>query len=355
MSGQPVPTLRRTRATAAFERRVANALGDHLADGCVLLVACSGGPDSTAALVAAWRVAPGAGARVVAGHFNHRTRPEAETDADRAYLETLTECLGVPLVCGAAPGDAGSAEAEAREARYGWLASAAAETGAAACITGHTLDDQAETVLLRLARGSGLAGAAGMAADAPWPVDCEAPGGTPPQLLRPLLDVERAEVLAYLDALGLGAAGLAPRHDPSNDSLAFNRNRVRHRVMPELRDLNPRVREALVRFAGHARRDDEALEAWAGREAAALLRVEGRAARIERRTLGELPEAVALRLVRRAAEAVGLGVDGDQAAAVLGIAARRGAHLDLRGGAASTDGEALWIAADRQDGPGGRT
>ena len=355
MSEQPVPTLRRTRATAAFERRFANALGDHLADGTTLLVACSGGPDSTAALVAAWRVAPGAGARVVAGHFNHRTRPDAETEADRAYLETLTGCLGVPLVSGAAPGDAGSAEAEAREARYRWLASAAAETGAAACITGHTLDDQAETVLLRLARGTGLGGAAGMAADASWPVEGEAHCGTLPRLLRPLLDVERAEVLAYLDALGLGAAGLAPRRDPSNDTLAFSRNRVRHRVMPELRELNPRVREALVRFAGHARRDDMALEEWAGREAAGLMGVEGQAARIERRALGELPEAVALRVVRRAAEAVGLGVDGEQAAAVLGIAGRRGAHLDLRGGVASTDGEALWIAADRQDGPGGRT
>ena len=155
----------------------------------------------------------------------------------------------------------------------------------------------------------------------------------------------------YLESLGLTGEGRSPRHDASNDDLAFSRNRIRHRVMPELEALNHRAAEALARFAGHARRDDEALEAWAEREAAVLLRVEGRAARIERRALAALPDAVALRVIRRAAAAVGLSVDAEQAAGVLAIAARRGAHLDLRGGAASTDGEAVWIAAAGGPGP----
>ena len=346
MIARPESPLRRNRLTSAFERRVAHQLREHLASGSTLLVACSGGPDSTAALVALARVAAQAGGRALAAHFNHGTRPEAETDADRSYVETLAGCLGVRVVSGggAAPGSGSAAEADAREARYRWLAPAAREAGASACVTGHTLDDQAETVLLRLTRGSGLAGAAGMALDAPWPVVCEAAGGEAPlRLLRPLLGVTRAQVVDYLDALGLAGAGLGPRHDPSNDEIAYSRNRVRHRVMPELRSLNPEAAAALARFAGHARRDDEALEAWSEREAAALLRVEGRTARVARRALRALPEAVGLRLVRRAAAAVGVSVTAEQAERVLAVAARRGAQVDLRGGSARTDDEALTI------------
>ena len=353
MTSPSGPLPRRNRSTAAFERLVGSALGEHVASGSTLLVACSGGPDSTAALVAVARLLQAAGGRAVAAHFNHRIRDEAETAADLAYVEWLARCLGVPVLAGDA-GEAGSrstAEADAREARYRWLATAARETGAQACVTGHTLDDQAETVLLRLARGTGLAGAAGMALDAPWPVPCEASGGDAPlRLLRPLLGIGRIDVAVYLEALGLMGEGRSPRHDASNDDLAFSRNRLRHRVMPELEALNHRAAEALARFAGHARRDDEALEAWAEREAAVLLWVEGGTARIERRALAALQEAVALRVIRRAAAAVGLSVDAEQAAGVLAIAARRGAHLDLRGGAASTDGEAVWIAA--AGGPG---
>ena len=349
MNARPESPLHRNRVTAAFERRVAHQLGEHLASGSTLLVACSGGPDSTAALVAVARAAAQAGGHAVAAHFNHGTRPEVETDADRSHVETLAGCLGVPVTSGGggAPDSGSAAEADAREARYRWLASAAREASASACVTGHTLDDQAETVLLRLTRGSGLAGAAGMALDAPWPVVCEAAGGNganaPLRVLRPLLGVSRAEVVDYLDALGLAGVGLAPRHDPSNDEIAYSRNRVRHRVMPELRSLNPEAAAALARFAGLARRDDEALEEWSEREAAALLRVEGQTARIERRALTALPEAVGLRLVRRAAAAVGVSVTAEQAERALAVAARRGAHLDLRGGSARTDDEALTI------------
>ncbi len=348
MTSHPDVFPRRTRSTAAFERRVASALGEHVASDSTLLVACSGGPDSTAALVAVARLMQAAGGRVVAAYFDHGMRPEPEAAADLAYLEWLAGCLGVSAVAGSV-GEAGApptSEAAAREARYLWLAEAAREVGARACVTGHTLDDQAETVLLRLARGTGLAGAAGMHLEAPWPVACEVSAGDAPlRVLRPLLPIGRVDVAVYLEALGLAGEERSPRHDASNENVAFSRNRIRHRVMPELEALNHRAAEALARFAGHARRDGEALEAWAEREAGELLRVEGDRARIERRALTALPEAVALRVIRRAASAVGVSVDGEQVAGVLAIAARRGAHVDLRGGAASTDGEAVWIVA----------
>ncbi|MCY3657163.1 MAG: tRNA lysidine(34) synthetase TilS [Chloroflexi bacterium] len=352
MTGPSDVFPRRTRSTAAFERRVGTALGAHVASDSTLLVACSGGPDSAAALVAVARLLQAAGGQAVAAHFNHGMRAEAETAADLAYVEWLADCLGVRVLSGLAAEDGSMSEADAREARYRWLATAAREAGATACVTGHTLDDQAETVLLRLARGTGLAGAAGMDLDTPWPVACDAAGGDAPlRVLRPLLGVARVDVAVYLEALGLAGEERAPRHDASNDDLSFSRNRVRHRVLPELEALNHRAAEALARFAAHARRDDAALEAWAAREAAALMRIERAAVRIERRHLAELPEAVALRLVRRAAKAAGLSVDADQAEGVLGIAGRRGARLDVGGGSVWTDADAVWFGATRRDGP----
>ena len=278
------------------------ALGAAASEAPPLLVACSGGPDSSAALVAVVRARQAAsGGEVLAATFDHGLRPPAETRADRAAVEALAAAIGVRCLAGAPEAPIEPSEDAARQARYRWLGAAALEIGAGACVTGHTLDDQAETVLLRLTRGAGLAGAAGMAPDAPWPVPLEGAADAAPRLLRPLLDVRRAEVIGYLDALGLAERGLAPRSDPGNETLVFDRNRVRRRVLPELRRLNPRAAEALAGFARRARRDDEALEVWAAVETARLVRIGEEGARIERAELRALPEAVAARVLRGAA------------------------------------------------------
>ncbi len=356
---QPLPrpraeALTRNRATGAFERRVGGALGAVASDAPPLLVACSGGPDSSAALVAVVRARQAApGGEVLAATFDHGLRPPAETRADRAAVEALATVLGVRCLAGAPDEPLAPSEDAARQARYRWLGAAAFEVGAAACVTGHTLDDQAETVLLRLTRGAGLAGAAGMAPAAPWPVPLEGlPGAedAAPRLLRPLLDVRRAEVLGYLDALGLAEQGLAPRRDPGNETLVFDRNRVRRRVLPELRRLNPRAAEALAGFARRAGRDNEALEVWAAAESARLVRVDDAGARIERAGLRALPQAVGSRVLRGAGVELGLTLAADQLEALLRIAGRRGARLDLAGGEAWTEDSELRL---RRRGPGG--
>ncbi|MSQ42582.1 MAG: tRNA lysidine(34) synthetase TilS, partial [Dehalococcoidia bacterium] len=207
--------LPHNRRTAAFERPVARALSAHLPTDAPVIVACSGGPDSTAALVAAAR-ALGA-ARVTAAHFDHRLRPTVEVAAERAIVERVAAAIGAAFAGGRAPRVPRERdESAAREARYRWLARACAAAGAAACVTGHTQDDQAETVILRLVRGAGSSGAAGMAAAAPWPVAPAPRAGArrSPLLLRPLLGVPRAAVERYLAALGVAAV-----HDPTNAAL----------------------------------------------------------------------------------------------------------------------------------------
>src|SRR5690606_16874186 len=197
-------------------------------------------------------------ARVTAACFDHRLRPDIEVETERAVVREVSEALRMPVVFGASGGPAAGGEAGAREARYRWLARVCRDTGAQVCVTGHTLDDQAETVLLRLVRGSGLPGASAMATLASWPVPDVEPAAPPLRVLRPLLGCARQELLEYLDALGLEA-----REDPSNELVTFDRNRIRHRVLPELRRLNPRAARRIAAFAELARADDEALQAWA--------------------------------------------------------------------------------------------
>jgi tRNA(Ile)-lysidine synthase len=187
--------------------------------GAAGVVAVSGGADS----VALWRALTesGAGPLVVA-HLNHGLRGQ-ESDADEAFVRGLgAEVRAARLdVAAAARAEGGNLEAVARRLRYDWLAGVARETGSAWVATGHTADDQAETVLHRMLRGTGLRGLRGIAPRRPLP------GGV--ELIRPLLDVTRAEVLAYLAVMGQPF-----REDRTNADPSFTRNRIRHELLPLL-------------------------------------------------------------------------------------------------------------------------
>lgn len=218
-----------------------------------LVLAVSGGTDSTALALILAELAERLGLVLHVAHFDHRTRP-ADAAADAQFVADLALRIGAPLRLGRA-GRPARSEDEARRDRYAFLRRAAEHVGASAIATGHTLDDQAETVLLHLVRGSGLAGAAGMR-----PLR--------DGIARPLLAIGRGDTSAIC-----AAAGIVPREDPTNASLRFARNRVRLRVLPELAALNPRVREALARFADAAADVDAALER-AAREAASDAKAE---------------------------------------------------------------------------------
>ncbi|MDO9444972.1 MAG: tRNA lysidine(34) synthetase TilS [Dehalococcoidia bacterium] len=333
MTTDPFP---RTRLTGVFERRAARALALLPTDARVV-VACSGGPDSTAALVAVTR-SLGAG-RVTAACFDHRLRPPAEVAGERAIVEQVAAALGVPVRLGrAATRPADGSEAAAREARYRWLARACADAGAVVCLTGHTLDDQAETVLLRLARGSGAEGLAGMAAEATWPV-VPPRGVRAPRLFRPLLDHTRLEVEAYLRALGIQAA-----EDPSNASMEYARNRVRREVMPALRALNPRAAESIAAFASRQREDDEALtaiaEAWL---AAHPPQTTPGAVGLDRLALRSAAPAVAARVVRLTAARRGVRVEAAHVTAIRRLAERSSGTSDLPLARTESIGNILWL------------
>ena len=204
-----------------------------------LVVAVSGGTDSTALALILAELREEFGLVLHVAHFDHRARPRASA-ADAAFVATIADHIGAPIRVGRAE-RAPKSEDDAREARYAFLRRVAKDLGATAIATGHTLDDQAETVLLHLTRGSGIAGAAGMR-----PLR--------DGIARPLLVVGRAETTAICRA-----AKIRPREDKTNTSLRFARNRVRLKVIPELARINPQVRSALARFADAAAEVEAAL------------------------------------------------------------------------------------------------
>lgn len=255
----PSERPRLTPAIADVRRAVRLALMTaDVAPGDLVLVALSGGPDSTALAAATAFEAPRAGLRAGAIVVDHAIQGASAQIAARAA--DAARSLGLdPVVQTRVTVDEprGGPEGAARTARYGAFLDAMARTGARHVLLGHTLDDQAETVLLGLARGSGAASLHGMAAVTP--ID-GVPGSA---YLRPLLDIRRATTHAFC-----ADTGLETWTDPHNADPAFARVRVRTTVLPTLeRELGPGIPEALSRTAQQLREDADALdhlaEEWA--------------------------------------------------------------------------------------------
>ena len=206
--------------------------GDHV------ICAVSGGADSIALLFGMYLLREKLGICLSAAHFNHHLRGE-ESDRDEQFVRAFCDCYEIPLSVGQGYVTAGKKglEAAAREARYGFFATLSGKIA-----TAHTADDNAETVLMHLVRGTGLKGLGGIS-----PVNGS--------VIRPLLTVTRQEVLTFLEEYHLSFV-----EDSSNQSGEFLRNRLRHSVMPLLKKENPRLAENLSQMAMELREDAAALE-----------------------------------------------------------------------------------------------
>jgi tRNA(Ile)-lysidine synthase len=292
--------------------------------GATVLVGYSGGADSTCLLHLLHR----AQVPCVAAHLHHGQRDEA--DADLRACAAFAEGLGIPFASGKADVPAlardrkiGIEEA-GREARYAFFEEAAARTGCALIATAHTLSDNAETVVLNLVRGTGLAGLAGI----------------PPRrekIVRPLLAFSRAETEAYCREQGLPFLT-----DLTNEDLRYSRPRIRVRIVPELREINPAFEAAIERLSQTAREEDGFLDAAA---AAGLERAEiplngelrfltlDAEARFDRAILRHLPPVLLRRALRLVVEALGGSLDYGQT-----MAALDGLEREERGSVTSLEG-----------------
>lgn len=308
-----------------------------------VLVGVSGGPDSLCLM----SVLREAGYRVIVAHFNHKLRPDADADANvveqtaaRLNLVSVIQSGDVRLY---AEEKKLSIEEAARNMRYHFLMEQAHRFEAQAVAVGHTADDQVETVLMHFIRGAGLAGLKGMSYRTVIPMfDPQIP------IVRPLLDTWREETVVYC-----ASNGFRPRQDPSNASLDFFRNRLRHLLIPTLESYNPRFREVLWRTSRSLAGDHEVLanvleEAWR----ACVAKEHADFVTFEAATLARQPVGLQRQLVRRAMERVHPG-DSDVSYAVLErassfIGASGESHrvrMDLTGGVhLLREGDLIYVA-----------
>lgn len=276
--------------------RVAATIRQHrlLRSGQKVVAAVSGGADSLCLLDCLYRL----GYPLVLAHLNHKLRAGSEADAEFALH--LAQRYGLPAVVASedvrALARGRSIEDAARLARYRFLARVAREHRIRVIATGHTSDDQAETVLLHLIRGAGPTGLRGIQPATEMKDWAGIPEGSRLTLVRPLLDISRDETHAYC-----AERALAPRTDPTNRDPAFLRNRIRLELLPELASYNPGIRRALTRTAQVMREQADLMEGLVGSAWPEVVRPAGPVAvGISLEPFNRLPRAVQAELVRRA-------------------------------------------------------
>jgi tRNA(Ile)-lysidine synthase len=327
--------VRSMDSSLPIRERVERAIGQSISrhalwwPDATLVAAVSGGADSLCLLgvllALRERDHPLAPKTIVVAHLDHGLRG-AEGERDATWVAAFAADLGLTCVveradvAAVAREQRRSLEDAARRVRYAFLRRVAPETAAGRICTGHTLDDQAETLVLHWLRGSGLAGLAGMR---PLAGD----------LARPLLDLTHAYALAYC-----AERGWQPREDPTNADGRFLRNRVRHELLPLLETYNPNLRETLARNARLLAEDDRYLEtqmevAWDG----AVQEESGSRIAIGLNALRAMPPALRHRLLRRAALRLGGEASGLEASHVEALdwlieSGRTGARLNAPGG-----------------------
>ncbi len=282
MSNNPKVRVFRAFKAAVIERRM-------IRPGDRVVAACSGGPDSLALVRLLALLGRDLPLGVTVAHFNHMMRAAAKED--EAFVRAVCRRWRLPVVVGRrnvrlyAKRHKLNIEEAARVLRYEFLRRTARRVGAARIATGHTMNDQAETLLMHLMRGTGPAGLAGIEAVA---------AGKPFPVIRPLLGVARADIELFLKA-----EGIPFRKDESNLDCRFLRNRIRNDLLPLLeRDYEPRIVEHLGRLAGLVRDEEEFVSGIVGKLAEPFILRQGKDIALDAKTLALVPHGAARRIVR---------------------------------------------------------
>lgn len=292
-TGELGPASRRLRS------EIRRSVETHRLRGATILAAVSGGPDSLALVHALAQLRDTLGVRLYAAHLDHGLRP-GESEADAEFVRQAMDDLRVPLFSEKA--DVArfrekrrlSVEDAARQVRYRFLARVFEEVDADAVAVGHNLDDQAETVLMHVLRGSGLAGLRAMTAVFERSVD-----GVPVTIFRPLLRVPKLDTVAYCSE-----NGLSPRFDESNLSEDMTRNRIRMNLMPLMKTYNPSIESSLGRLAESVSHDFDFIAQAVDRAAGDTISHRASGVTLDRPAFAKLHPSIQRHLLRRGVEAV---------------------------------------------------
>ena len=289
--------VRKSEKGQTLEERVLRFIRQHdlVTAGTPLVVAVSGGADSVCLLRVLLELREWVGVELHVAHLDHQLRG-ADSRADARYVANLARRLGVPATierCDVREyhsGRGASLEESAREVRYAFLAEVVRSVGADRVVTGHTLDDHAETVLMHLIRGTGTGGLRGLQPVNSWQTTA---GNL--TVIRPLLEVTREETSEYCRQ-----RRLRPRQDISNFLLSPLRNRIRHQLLPLLKDYNPKIFGALVRTARIAGDDLHLLDELAAQAWNKVVRRQADTFILDKTGFLGLPVSLQRSLIRRA-------------------------------------------------------
>lgn len=314
-----------------------------------ILVAVSGGPDSVALLALLAALAPSWNLSIWAIHFNHGLRGD-ESDEDAQFVADLCRQLEIRLICerialkhrspaASGPRKRLSLQEAAREARYEALLRVGASLGVDKIALGHTADDQAETLVMWMLRGAGAAGLSGI------------PPLRESTFIRPLLTITRRDILAYLQEQGLQF-----RVDSSNAKPLYLRNRIRHELLPVLKQFNPAVIEVLKRQAEILREEDLYLEQVVAEQVARLVREDDENGELvmDRGNLLALPIALQRRIIRALVRRAGKLRNGPRFEAITAIlekviGGRSGAALTIHNVLVRRDYSVIRFRSSRRD------
>lgn len=283
------------------EQRVRRYIEENrlIAAGQKLVVAVSGGPDSVCMLDILAGLRRELGLELHIAHLNHRLRG-ASSDADARYVADLSARFKIPATIESRDVDSYrrqhrlTPEEAAREVRYSFLADVAGKVGADLIAVGHTLDDQLETILMHLLRGSGTRGLRGL-----LPVSRWRSGKESVAIIRPLLEISREEIKTYC-----AQHKLDPRTDASNASLIPLRNRIRHELLPQLREYNPNIADTLLRTARIATDDLAYIEAGAEKIRGKISRQIKNTVILDKKPFNTLPPSLQRHLLRASIESL---------------------------------------------------
>ena len=259
-----------------------------------MLLAVSGGPDSLCLADAVLAIAPRLNIKPIIAHLDHGLRGDAARE-DAEFVCAFADARRVQVVVGYADVSAhaqthnASIEVAARDVRYAFLARTTETHNAQLVALAHHADDQAETVMLRLLRGTGLHGLRGMQMRSPLP------GAQHLTAVRPLLHVTRADIERYC-----AECNLQPRHDATNDDLRHARNRVRHELLPLLEQYNPNIRSVLARLADTVTSDLEIIEHATRETFERIARMADEGVVVDRAAWRELPAGLQRAVLREA-------------------------------------------------------
>jgi tRNA(Ile)-lysidine synthetase-like protein len=296
------------RLSSSFERKIYKILTHVIDDKSKMLLACSAGTDSTALLVLMARCYPKHNIEVA--YFDHRTRSNRAHQEEYVFLLEVCNNLGVKIHRGVLNKKIKKQSEEAlRLARYQWLSTLCSEEAIQCIVTGHHLNDQAETLLFRLARGTSLDGIQSMQmlSQLNDEMILNKKMSSSIFLLRPLLNFAKKDLKRYLDSLGIEAIS-----DPSNNDIGYSRNLIRKKVLPSLEKINPKAIHAIARFALIAKKDDDALLLFAKENYSEIVTESNTSVKIDIEKLNKLPDAIIIRIIILSCRYLNISINSDQ-------------------------------------------